>query len=266
MGKTIVFVSHDLNSIAKYCDRVFLLNKGNLLKEGGPKEIIDAYKQVLVGQYKDSDAQKELQTGIDEAFGETGGVNPKALEYGDGRARILEYYVTDEQGRRTGALIKGTRFTVYMRVEFTATLPAPIFAFSIKNVQGTEITGTNTMLEKAFLESVRAGQQKVVSFTQSMDLQGGEYLISLGVTGYEGDTFRVYHRLYDVLNVTVVSDKDSVGFYDMNSRVVVKDAAETSATETSATESDAAETAGAETHTAETDGVLDYTKYRNKAR
>ena len=57
-----------------------------------------------------------------------------------------------------------------------------------------------------------------------MDLQGGEYLISLGVTGYEGDSFQVYHRLYDVLNVTVVSDKNSVGFYDMNSKVTVKDA------------------------------------------
>ena len=49
-GKTIVFVSHDLSSISKYCDRVFLLNKGNLLGEGSPKEMIDAYKRVLVGQ------------------------------------------------------------------------------------------------------------------------------------------------------------------------------------------------------------------------
>ena len=50
MGKTIVFVSHDLSSISKYCDRVYLLNKGSLLGEGGPKEMIDAYKRVLVGQ------------------------------------------------------------------------------------------------------------------------------------------------------------------------------------------------------------------------
>ena len=52
MGKTILFVSHDLSSIAKYCDRVILLNKGTKLGEGSPKEMIDAYKQVLVGQYE----------------------------------------------------------------------------------------------------------------------------------------------------------------------------------------------------------------------
>ena len=46
LGKTIVFVSHDLSSISKYCDRVFLLNRGTLLGEGSPKEMIDAYKPV----------------------------------------------------------------------------------------------------------------------------------------------------------------------------------------------------------------------------
>lgn len=245
MGKTIVFVSHDLNSIAKYCDRVFLLNKGVLLGEGGPKEMIDAYKQVLVGQYREpgkdgiekndknvgnsgngegNEASESGRTALEEAFARAEGINPNALEYGDGRARILSYFITDENGTRTNALIKGTEFTVHLRVRFQEAIPAPIFAFSIKNVQGTEITGTNSMLEKAFLEGVSAGQTKDVTFTQKMDLQGGEYLLSFGVTGYEGDTFQVYHRLYDALNVTVVSDKNSVGFYDMNSRVAVQDA------------------------------------------
>ena len=260
MGKTIVFVSHDLNSIAKYCDRVFLLNKGVLLGEGGSKEMIDAYKQVLVGQYKAPAGRGSAEVGTDavntkkavsagdktegsadpagenvgkdaemnsleETFARAAGLNPNALEYGDGRARILSYYITDENGTQTNALIKGTEFTLHMKVRFQAALPAPIFAFSIKNVQGTEITGTNSMLEKAFLESVTADQTKEITFTQRMDLQGGEYLLSFGVTGYEGDTFQVYHRLYDALNLTVVSDKNSVGFYDMNSKVTVRDMA-----------------------------------------
>ena len=58
-----------------------------------------------------------------------------------------------------------------------------------------------------------------------MSLQGGEYLLSLGVTGYNGDNFEVYHRLYDVMDVTVVSDKDTVGYYDMESEVTVADVA-----------------------------------------
>ena len=242
LGKTIVFVSHDLSSISKYCDRVFLLNKGTLLGEGTPKAMIDAYKRVLVGQYEqpeDTDDSnllhdQDLRRAAGRAAGSNASaaataaetnaaVNPDALEYGTKQAVITEYYVTDDRGVRTTAVIKGSNFTLHMRVQFHERIPAPIFAFSFKNVIGTEITGTNTMIEKAFLESVEPGQVKDVTFTQKMSLQGGEYLLSMGVTGYEGDTFQVYHRLYDALNITVVSDKNTVGYYDMDSEVNVVD-------------------------------------------
>ena len=223
-GKTIVFVSHDLSSISKYCDRVFLLNQGNLLGEGSPKEMIDAYKRVLVGQYEIPEEKDGENLLADPALQKAAtGVNPEALEYGTGQGQILEYYITDDRGVRTTAVIKGTEFTIHMRVRFTADLPAPIFAFSFKNVMGTEITGTNTMIEKAFLESVHSGEVKDITFTQRMTLQGGEYLLSLGVTGYNKDQFEVYHRLYDALNITVVSDKNTVGYYDCESVVQVAD-------------------------------------------
>lgn len=217
MGKTIVFVSHDLTSISKYCDRVFLLHQGNLLGEGSPKEMIDAYKRVLVGQYEIEDGSEEMKNPED-------GMNPDIQEYGNMQAQIVEYYVTDEKGLRTQAVLKGSEFTMHMRVQINEAIPSPIFAFSLKNVQGTEITGTNTAIEKCFLDSVEPGQVKDITFKQKMTLQGGEYLVSLGVTGFRNDVFEVYHRLYDVLNITVVSDKNTVGYYDMESEVIVKDA------------------------------------------
>lgn len=248
MGKTILFVSHDLSSIAKYCDRVILLNKGIKLGEGSPKEMIDTYKQVLVGQYQvpeeedslledgDINALAAKRAGRKGTFKAAGkderenpspgagdpGINEKALEYGTKDGEITEFFITDQKGTKTGAIIKGEEFTLHMRVRFNSDVPGPIFAFTIKDKQGTEITGTNSMVEKAFLASVKAGEEKTITFTQSLHLQGGEYLLSLGVTGYEGDIFQVYHRLYDVLNLTVVSDKNTVGYYDMNSRVTVQ--------------------------------------------
>lgn len=265
MGKTIVFVSHDLGSISKYCDRVVLLNQGTKLGEGDPKKMIDTYKQVLVGQYVVPDSGEErllddeqlremaakgidgskhaggkrAENGRNAADGKTAagektegsegsgkmmsaGENPELLEYGSKKAVITEYYITDDKGIKTSAILKGSKFTIHMKVQMLENLQAPIFAFTIKNVRGTEITGTNTMFEKAFLESVEANEVKEVTFTQEMNLQGGDYLLSLGVTGYEDDDFTVYHRLYDVLNMTVISDKDTVGFYDMNSVIEVK--------------------------------------------
>lgn len=228
MGKTILFVSHDLSSISKYCDRVMLLNQGVKLGEGNPKEMIDAYKQVLVGQYTIEESEEEENNasegaaaeGADKATAQTG-VNPELLEYGSKKALITEYDISDEKGTKTSAILKGSTFHIHMKVEMVEDIAAPVFAFTIKNIKGTEITGTNTMFEKTFLEPVKAGETKEITFTQEMNLQGGEYLLSLGVTGYEGDDFTVYHRLYDVLNLTVISDKNTVGFYDMNSRIEV---------------------------------------------
>lgn len=219
MGKTIIFVSHDLGSISKYCDRVFLLNKGNLLGEGSAKEMIDAYKRVLVGQYGESD--EEVQDGTKDNY------NPNVQEYGTKQAEIVECFVTDENNVRCTAVLKGSEFTVHMKVKVNDHIPAPIFAVSFKDIRGTEITGTNTMAEKAFLDCVEPGRMKEVTFTQKMSLQGGEYLLSFGVTGYNGDNFEVYHRLYDVLNITVVSNKDTVGYYDMDSQITVSDLEET---------------------------------------
>ena len=230
MGKTIVFVSHDLSSISKYCDRVVLLNQGVKLGEGSPKEMIDAYKQVLVGQYVPAAddhsllSDKEITAAAAAVAGTVKDeVNPELLEYGTKDAMITGYKITDDMGRETSALLKGKECTITMQVHFEHDIEAPIFAFTIKNIKGVEITGTNTMVEKAFLSPVRAGSDMEITFTQKIDLQGGEYLLSFGVTGFEKEEFQVYHRRYDVINMTVISDKDTVGYYDMNSRVVVKE-------------------------------------------
>ena len=240
MGKTIMIVSHDLSSIAKYCDRVILLNQGVKLGEGEPKEMIDDFKRVLVGQYELPESKSEQSLLNDAEVQEAVRIKSKkqkqarketpaaekskTLEYGTKEAEIEEIYLTDDRGTRTNSIVKGLEFGIHMRVRFVQSLPAPIFAFTIKTAKGTEITGTNTMFEKAFLEPVQAGAVKDICFTQKMSLQGGEYLLSFGVTGYEGDDFKVYHRLYDALDVTVVSDKNTVGYYDMDSKVEVRDA------------------------------------------
>lgn len=215
-GKTIIFVSHDLSSVAKYCDRVMVLNKGVKLEEGPALDMIDVYKRVLVGQYSDQGFD-----GSEVSVKEREGLNEETLEYGSGEGHITEVYITDDHGLRTNAVIKGAEFSVHMKVHFDKPVKEPIFAFTIKDVKGTEITGTNTMVERAFTEDVSAGQEVLVSFTQRADLQGGEYLLSFGLTGFKLEEFTVYHRLYNAISFTVISEKNTVGYYDMNSKIEV---------------------------------------------
>ena len=230
-GKTILFVSHDLGSIAKYCDRVVLLNKGKKMAEGEPKEIIDLYKQVLVSQAENRDLDEEQPTVSDATdtqdtaceghWKDTLMLNPNVLEYGDKEAEIIDFAIIDDKNRITNNIQKNTDFRIRMKVKFHKDIEDPIFAFTIKDLQGTEVTGTNTMYEKTDIGFVKAGEEKVIEFSQNMNLQGRNYLLSFGCVGYHENDFVVYNRLYDVCNINVISDKNTVGFYDMNSTVRV---------------------------------------------
>lgn len=229
MGKTILFVSHDLGSISKYCDRVILLNKGEKLQEGSPKEMVDLYKKVLVGLEGVTDEVEEKEEAGEEKSVDTKDrwerpfeTNPNVLDYGNHKARIIDFTITDRNGVPANTIEKSSVFSIKMKVQFKETVQEPIFAYSIKNLQGTEITGTNTLFEKADISAKQEGQVCEITFAQEMNLQGGEYLLSLGCTGYVNGEFEVFHRLYDVCGITVMSSKNTVGFYDMNSKVTVK--------------------------------------------
>jgi teichoic acid transport system ATP-binding protein len=230
-GRTIIFVSHDLGSIVKYCDRVVLLNKGDKLDEGTPKDMVALYKRVLLGQTKD--AQKKLVEKVNRHSAENDLdasdlwkshyiLNKDVDEYGTGKATIVDFAIIDEHGEYTNCIEKGTRFKLKSRVHFFEDIPDPIFTYSFKNIKGTTITGTNSMFEHVSVGTAHAGEEYVATFTQDMYLQGGEYLLSMSCTGYDATGFTAYHRLYDVCNVTVISDKDTVGYYDMNSEVTVE--------------------------------------------
>lgn len=253
-GTTILMVTHDMGSIIKYCDRVVLLNKGEFISEGEAGHMVDLYKKILAGQmdslreelaHEKEDGKKaggeepeesllselfQPKMGIDEMpdtsaihtdklMKEQITINAHRTEYGDGRAEIYDLGLLDERKNLTNLLLKGEMFTIRECIRFTADIEAPIFTYTIKDKKGTELTGTNTMYEGTEIQSVKAGDEYMVEFTQKMSLQGGEYLLSMSCTGFEHGEHVVYHRLYDVANITVISNKNTVGVYDMDSQV-----------------------------------------------
>ena len=238
-GTTILMVTHDMGSVIKYCDKVVLLNKGEFLAEGPAGEMVDLYKKILAGRMDDLEADlakrldsnfsdmMELNNDINKTHAkeyhglmkEKISINPNKTEYGDGRAEIYDLGLLDSKGELTNLLLKGEEFTIREKIRFNANIESPIFTFTIKDKKGTELSGTNTMFEGVEVKPVKPGDEAVVEFKQKMTLQGGEYLLSMSCTGFENGTHVVYHRLYDVTFITVISNKNTVGVYDMESKV-----------------------------------------------
>lgn len=242
MGKTILFVSHDLSSIGKYCDRVVLLNKGKKLAEGDAKEMVNLYRRVLVNQYEEPEeiqeeestnsiSEQEKEEKVEKVFNQPQqedlmkaqlNLNPEVLEYGSKLAEIEDFSIRDDTGMITNVIEKGKIFSVDMKIRFQEDISEPIFAFTLKDLKGTEITGTNTMYENIPVAPQKKGDVRHITFTQKMPLEAGEYMLCLGCTGYHQGEFTVFHRLYDVCNLTVITDKKAVGYFDMFSKVVLE--------------------------------------------
>jgi ABC-type polysaccharide/polyol phosphate transport system, ATPase component len=225
-GTTILMVTHDMGSVIKYCDKVILLNKGSFVAEGKAGEIVDLYKKILANRFEIEEEAKDDKLPVEAKATDTGklmkeslSINPNVTEYGDKRAEIYDLGLIDSKGEISNLLIKGEEFTIRERIRFFADIKQPIFTYTIKDKKGTELSGTNTMFELTDIEEVHAGDSYDVEFRQKMNLQGGEYLISMSCTGFENGQHVVYHRLYDVANITVISNKNTVGIYDMESRV-----------------------------------------------
>ncbi|WP_314911581.1 ABC transporter ATP-binding protein [Stomatobaculum longum] len=229
-GTTILMVSHDMGSIIKYCDKVVLLNRGHFVAQGEAGKMVDLYKKILANQTDElAEAlieQKKEALGLpagevhsDKRMKERMNLNPEVQEYGDGRASFEDFGTLDARGNVTNLLLKGEMFTIRERIRFHAPIEMPIFTYTLRDKKGTDITGTNTMFEGADIKPVKDGDVYTVSFRQKMNLQGGEYLLSMSCTGYENGEHVVYHRLYNVLSLTVISNKNTVGYYDMDSEV-----------------------------------------------
>ena len=185
--------------------------------------MVDLYKKILANQM--DSLQKELNQDenpvVEEQklMKESLTINTNRTEYGDGKAQIYDLGLFDQRGNLTNLLLKGEEFTIKEKIRFAAEIAMPIFTYTIKDKKGTELSGTNTMFEGTDIKPVNAGDEYEVSFTQKMTLQGGEYLLSMSCTGFEKGEHVVYHRLYDVANITVISNKNTVGVFDMESKV-----------------------------------------------
>lgn len=224
-GTTVLMVTHDMGSVVKYCEKVVLLNRGHFVAEGEAGEMVDLYKKILANQFDESDTKEADAVDCDKpsiekeykVWKEKLGLNAETLEYGDKKAEIIDFGIFDHNGEISNIVTKGEEFTLRMRVKFAEKQRNPIFAYTFKDKRGTEITGTNTMLEGCMIEETKSGEIYDVSFKQKAIMQGGEYLLSLGCTVFKGEDLSINHRLYDVTYLTVLSEINTIGYFDIGS-------------------------------------------------
>lgn len=230
-GTTIIMVTHDLGTVIKYCDKTMVLNSGKQIAMGNPHEMVDLYKKILAGQEPDTIENRNNKSNADYSqltdkddtspLKDSMSINPNADIYGDKKAEFIDFGILDQNGNPATVIVKGETFIIREKLKMNEEIKNPIFTWTLKDKKGTELTGTNTMLEKVDTGIGEKGRVYDVSFAQKMRLQGGEYLLSMSCTSFEGDTLKVHHRMYDVISLTVLMNENKVGIFDSESLVTI---------------------------------------------
>ena len=154
--KTVVFVTHDMGSMKRFCDRALLLERGRAVHLGDPEEVADRYLEINFGRDPD-------------ASGSPGGRS------GDGDARVLELWVEDQNGQRQIAVPQGQRIMIRSRVAFMVDVDDPEASVYINNAEHKTVLIASTSLGLARSGRFRAGEQALFSFAFDNVLAPGRY-------------------------------------------------------------------------------------------
>lgn len=227
-GITILFVTHDINAILKFCNVAFLMDKGKIVGSGTAKDIVDLYKKSLMKDGEDHSSLAINNLSKERTYMNKGcwkdyiKINKSLIEYGDKFIEIVDFAIMDSNGQILTVINSEQIIHIKMKLIVRQDVANPIFAVSIKDLKGTEILGTNTNIMRTNIGGLKPGSNLLIDFRQRLSIRPGDYMLSLGCTEYTNTGLTIHHRLYDVILFQVVSSKEIVGLVDMDSEVQVQ--------------------------------------------
>lgn len=224
-GRTILFVTHALDTIIRYCTRGIVIDGGHKVFDGTAKHSVDTFKKVLSGDfYKKYPVEihptltnENAKIHLKNSF-----TQHKELDvYGNGKVAIIDYGIVDKNNLPSPILDYNSEFNIIMKVKFLKTIIEPIFAFTLKDSKGLEITGTNTSMKYVTSGIYEENQVVTVTFTQNANLQLGSYALSLGCVGVNESGIEVYSRIYDAILFDIIGSQQMVGLFDLESDITI---------------------------------------------
>ncbi len=229
-GKTILFVTHSITDVLKNCTRTIIINSGKKIFDGGVKEGVEKYKKIIVGL--DDSIKKKEQTASDKDFkkeqdGETWkshfNQNNNIIEYGNGQADVIDYGIFDEDGNYLQSIDNKKDVILKSKIKFNDNINEPIFTMTLKDFNGLEICGTNTLIEKIATGSYKKGDIVEVEFKTRLNVAPNKYTLSFSCTHFKPNgELEVLSRKYDALLVEIISSKEYVGILSLDTDISIK--------------------------------------------
>ncbi|KZD00020.1 ABC transporter ATP-binding protein [Oceanibaculum pacificum] len=249
-GTTILFVSHSARSVTELCDRAIWLDRGEMLMDGPPDEVMVAYQRfshldseraaayrqqvkerdpefLSQGENRKANKEKLLLTaaGQDEAAELGSGITasfdpnmvPESIVIHESHGalieqpRICEVAADGSLGAVVNTLVRGRDYAICYIVRFTEDAQDVAFSANIQTVNGTMLGGGSLLKEGQRLVAVRAGEEVAAQHVFSCRLLRESFFVSVGCSGLRHGERMPLHRITDALMFTVLTERDYNG-------------------------------------------------------
>ena len=233
-GKTILFVTHSITDVLKNCTRTIIINSGKKIFDGGVKEGVEKYKKIIVGLDESLQPEKEekKKKSIEGDFKKEKAKNTwkshfnqnnNIIEYGNGQADVIDYGIFDENGKYLQSIDNAKDVILKSKIKFNADVNEPIFTMTLKDFNGLEVCGTNTLIEKIATGKFKKGDIVEVSFKTRLRVAPNKYTLSFSCTHFKPNgELEVLSRKYDALLVEIISSKEHVGILSLDTDIKIE--------------------------------------------
>jgi len=198
-GTTVLFVSHSMGMVTRFCTEAVLLHKGRVLSSGSPEAVADRYQEMIAkSQEKEQTSERDRQLDYEIEHEEeedtpTTGDAPAAgrttqTRWVAGGAEILGLELLDEAGQRVDELCTGGRLRVRVRLRYDEAMEESILGITLSSERaGLEVFSTDTALEGVPLGRREAGEQPTVDFRLVVALGSGTYNVDASLRDAHGE-------------------------------------------------------------------------------
>jgi ABC-type polysaccharide/polyol phosphate transport system ATPase subunit len=198
-GKTIVFVTHDMGAIERFCDRALLLEKGTVLEIGEPDYVSRRYSEVNFGHL------------------------PGPVVHGRARpreARVLSAWTEDERGERILTALQGQRCRVCMEVEFLEDVAEPVFTVVLRNDVRHVIFSPSSATHPV-IGRFRSGERATVRLSFENWLAPSRYMLTPTISTWDPE-YRVIDQREDLASLIVEAPRRTGAAADLPTELEIE--------------------------------------------
>ncbi|HYM45720.1 MAG TPA: ABC transporter ATP-binding protein [Solirubrobacteraceae bacterium] len=232
-GATVLFVTHDMSAVKRFCNRALLLERGRPVELGDPEHVGNRYLELNF-----SEQAREVEKVAGETEAAAGIVSPAApsptarsessatlaavarddgedspdptgRRDGDGRAEILEAWFEDEHGKQTEMLHSGRPCTFAACVRFTDEVEDPLFGINVQNSHRDHLLSASSLWTEPRCGVFRAGDEVTFRISFENVLASGRYHVTPAVARHGGAWIDRRERMISIM-VTGARNSDAL--------------------------------------------------------